>query len=308
MQAICYTKKIFLEEKQKDRFTIGILMMIIATICFSIMMVIVKYLRHLPLMEIILFRNIPIMIVVSIILKNKGIFFYGYNRSLLLLGSLFNTFSVIAYFYTITTMTLAAAVSIKQLSPFFILILASIFLGEKINNKKIIIFIIAFLGAMLIAKPGFNLAIYPVIIGLSGAVLTGLSHISVRRLRLTDHQFVIINYIGFTEGIMAFGILFWQGNFYIPDIRCLFILLLMGLVSFIAQFTFTKAYQMAPVKLVSLYLYLQIIFGTFFGILFFKEYPDIFSIFGVLLIIVCGYLNFRYTKEERNNGSEKQSI
>ncbi len=308
MQAIYHAKQVFLEEKHKDRFNVGILMMIIATICFSIMMVIVKYLRHLPLMEIILFRNIPIIIVVPIILKNKGIFFYGHNRSLLLLGSLFNTFSVIAYFYTITVMTLTSAVSIKQLSPFFILILASIFLGEKINNKKIIIFIIAFLGAILIAKPGFCLVIYPTIIGLLGAVLTGLSHISVRRLRLTDHPLVIINYIGFTEGLIAFVILFWQGNFYIPDILCLLILLLMGLVSFIAQFTFTKAYQLAPAKLVSLYLYLQIIFGTFFGILFFKEYPDIFSMFGVLLIIVCGYLNFRYTKEEGNNKIEKQSI
>ena len=50
---------------------------------------------------------------------------------------------------------------------------------------------------------------------------------------------------------------------------------------------------MAPTKLISLYLYLQIIFGALLGVLFFKEIPDLFSIFGASLIIISGYLNYK---------------
>lgn len=282
-----------MEKNGEDKSNMGILMMIIATICFSLMAAMVKFLRHLPVMEIIFFRNIPIMLIIPLILKNKKISFWGNNKPLLLLRSLLSGFAVIAYFYTITVMILTEAVTIKQLSPFFIIFLASIFLGEKIDFGKITFFILAFLGALLVVKPGFRLDIYPAVIALLGAISTAGSHVALRSLRLTDHPLVIVNYFGYSIGLISFGILLWQDNFIIPDALSLFILLLLGLVGLGGQFTLTKAYQMAPPKLVSLYLYLQIIFGALLGILFFREIPDLLSIFGAFLIIVSGYLNYK---------------
>ena len=268
-------------------------MMIIATICFSLISVMVKFLGHLPVMEITFFRNIPTMLIIPLILKNKKISFFGNNKTLLLLRSLLSGFSAIANFYTITVMILTDAITIKQLSPFFIILLASVFLGEKIDFKKITIFILAFLGALLVVKPGFRLDIYPTAIALLGAMLTAGSHVTTRSLRLTDHPIVIVNYYGYTNGLISFGILLWQGNFILPDALSLFVLLLLGLVGLVGQFSLTKAYQMAPAKLVSFYLYLQIIFGALLGELLFKEIPDLFSIFGASLIIISGYLNYK---------------
>ena len=282
-----------LEKNGEDKSNMGILMMIIATICFSLMAAMVKFLRHLPVMEIIFFRNIPIVLIIPLILKNKKISFWGNNKPLLFLRSLLSGFAAIAYFYTITVMILTEAVTIKQLSPFFIIFLASIFLREKIDFRKITFFILAFLGALLVVKPGFRLDIYPAVIALLGAISTAGSHVALRSLRLTDHPLVIVNYFGYSIGLISFGILLWQGNFIIPDALSLFILLLLGLVGLGGQFTLTKAYQMAPPKLVSLYLYLQIIFGALLGILFFREIPDLLSIFGAFLIIVSGYLNYK---------------
>ncbi len=282
-----------LEKNGEDKFNMGILMMIIATICFSLMAAMVKFLRHLPVMEIIFFRNIPIMLIIPLILKNKKISFWGNNKPLLLLRSLLSGFAAIAFFYTITVMILTDAVTIKQLSPFFIMLLASIFLGEKIDFRRITIFILAFLGALLVVKPGFRLDIYPAVIALLGAISTAGSHVALRSLRLTDHPLVIVNYFGYSIGLISFGTLLWQGNFIIPDALSLFVLLLLGLVGLGGQFALTKAYQMAPTKLVSLYLYLQIIFGALLGVLFFKEIPDLLSMFGASLIIISGYLNYK---------------
>ena len=282
-----------LEKNGEDKSNMGILMMIIATICFSLMAAMVKFLRHLPVMEIIFFRNIPIVLIIPLILKNKKISFWGNNKPLLFLRSLLSGFAAIAYFYTITVMILTEAVTIKQLSPFFIIFLASIFLREKIDFRKITFFILAFLGALLVVKPGFRLDIYPAVIALLGAISTAGSHVALRSLRLTDHPLVIVNYFGYSIGLISFGILLWQGNFIIPDALSLFILLLLGLVGLGGQFTLTKAYQMAAPKSVSLYLYLQIIFGALLGMLFFKEIPDLLSIFGASLIIISGYLNYK---------------
>ena len=271
----------------------GIIMMIIASICFTLMAVAVHFLRELSLTEIIFFRNLPIMLIVPLMLKQRKISFWGNNKSLLILRSLVSGFVMVAYFYSITAMNLTDAVTIKQLSPFFIILLASILLGEKISFKIAFIFILAFIGAVLVVKPGFRSDIYPAIIGLLGAVLTAGSHVGLRQLRLTDHPLVIVNYFGYTIGLLSFGFLLWQGNFSIPNISSLFILILLGLVGLGGQIALTKAYQMAPTNLVSLYLYSQIIFSAFLGILFFKEIPDLFTISGATLIIISGYLNYK---------------
>ena len=110
------------------------------------------------------------------------------------------------------------------------------------------------------------------------------------------------NYFGYIIGLVSFGVLLWQGNFYIPDILSLFILILLGLVGLEAQIALTKAYQMAPTNLVSLYLYSQIIFSIFLGIFFFKEIPDLFSIFGASLIIISGYLNYKLNLKLKGRG------
>ena len=271
----------------------GILMMIFASICFTLMAVAVHSLKELSLTEIIFFRNLPIMLTVPLMLKHRKISFWGNNKPLLILQSLLSGSVLVAYFYSIKAMNLTDAVTIKQLSPFFIILLASILLGEKISFKLVTIFILAFLGALLVVKPGFRSDIYPAIIGLLGAILTAGSHVALRQLRLTDHPLVIVNYLGYTIGLLSFGVLLWQGNFCIPNTSSLFILILLGLVGLGGQIALTRAYQMAPTKLVSFYLYLQIIFGALLGVLFFKEIPDLFTMFGAALIIISGYLNYK---------------
>ncbi len=85
-----------------------------------------------------------------------------------------------------------------------------------------------------------------------------------------------------------------QNNFVVPSISDLFFLILLGVCALVSQYTLTKAYQMAPANLISLYNYSQIIFVSVFGLLFFKEIPDIFSIIGAGCIIISGYLNYMY--------------
>lgn len=275
----------------------GILMMVIAAICFAVLAMLIKFIPNIPLMEIILFRNISIMLVIPLMILKEGIPILGNNRPLLLLRSIFTVFAMTSYFYTIKVMILTDALTIKSLAPFLSIFFAAIILKEKIGFKHISIFIVGFLGMLLIVKPGIRSDIFPAIIGLGGATLTAIGYIMIRYLRSEDHPLVIVNYFGYVIGLTALGVLLWQKNFIIPDTKSLIILLLIGIAGLGGQYFLTLSYYIAPPKLVSLYLYLQIVFSAIFDTFIIKKAPDLLSISGASLIIVSGYLNYKLKGE-----------
>lgn len=113
-------------------------------------------------------------------------------------------------------------------------------------------------------------------------------------MRLTDHHLVIINYYAYISGLLSLIVLvFSKNNLNIPTLNDLLILFLIGIIALVAQITLTKAYQIAPASLVSLYTYSQIIFAGIFSLLFFKEIPSLLSLSGAALIVISGYLNYR---------------
>ena len=277
--------------------TQGILMMVIAAICFAVLAMLIKFIPNIPLMEIILFRNIPIMLIVPLILIKKGIPILGNKKPLLLLWGLLSTFSTISYFYTIKVMIFTDAVSVKQFSPFLSVFFAAIFLREKIGFKQVLIFVFGFFGVLLVVKPGIRADISPALIGLGGATLQAMGFTVVHYLRLSDHPMVVVNYFGYVVGLSSLGVLLWQGNFIIPDLKSLIILVLIGVAGLGGQYFLTLSYHMAPPKLVSLYLYLLIVFSVIFDTFIIKKAPDLFSLFGASLIIIAGYLNYKLKAE-----------
>ncbi len=254
----------------------------------------VKQVRHLPLMEIMFFKNIPTMIIIPIVLKKMNIPLLGNNKPFILFGGFLGLTAELAKFYTFTVMLLADASTIHRLSPFFIFFLAGIFLKEKLSFRRIPFFMLAFLGGLLVIKPGLRVDMFPAIIALLAAISIAVVHVTLRHLRLTDHYLVITNYFGYIGGLVSLTILLLQKSFKVPDSSDLLILTLLGVVALIPRIAFIKAYQLAPASLLSLYTYSQIIFASVFGLLFFKEIPNILSIIGACFIIISGYLNYRF--------------
>lgn len=278
----------------KDNYKLGIFFILISCLCFSLIAVGVKQVGHLPLMEIVFFQNIPAMIIIPIILKKMNISLLGNNKLFLWCSGFLNVIIQLAKFYTFTVMLLADATTIHRLSPFFIFFLSGIFLKEKISFRRIPLFLFAFLGGLLVIKPGFRVEMFPAMIALVAAISIALNHVNLRHLRLTDHYLVITNYVVYIGGLTSLVILLWQKSFQVPSSADLFILILIGLLALFAQITLTKAYQIAQASLLSLYTYSQIIFSSFFGLMFFKEIPDLLTIVGASFIIISGYLNYRF--------------
>ena len=187
----------------KDNYKAGIFFIITASICLVLMAVMVKQVRHLPLMEIMFFKDIPTMIIIPIILKNMNIPLLGNNKPFLWFGGFLGIITALAKFYTFTFMFLADAITIHRLSPFFIFFLAGIFLKEKLSFRRIPFFMLAFLGGLLVIKPGLRVDMFPAIIALLAAISIAVQHVTLRHLRLTDHYLVITNYFGYIGGLVS---------------------------------------------------------------------------------------------------------
>ena len=75
------------------------------------------------------------------------------------------------------------------------------------------------------------------------------------------------------------------------------LLLVGGGIAAGGQFAITAAYYHAPARDISIYDYTQLIFSTLFGIIFFDQIADLYSIIGYAIIVSMAVLNFVWTKK-----------
>lgn len=282
---------------KKDNYRLGIVLMIITAFFFASIAFIIKLLDNIPLMEIVLFRNLSSMIIVPIIIVTKQqTTLLGRNKPLLFLRGFLGTLGMIAMFYTYTKMPITDSITIQRLSPFFIIIMSIIFLHEKYSFKQFPIILLAFTGALFVIKPGFRADIFPAIVALISAILMGAAHVVIRYLRLSDNYWVIINYYAYIAGFTAIISLVWQRNFVIPNLIDFILLLILGLTAFGSQISLTLAYRFAPASIVAPYLYTQILFAAILEIGFLQVFPDMLTWIGSSTIIISGVLNYQFNR------------
>lgn len=297
-----------MNNQPRDNKSLGIFYIIISSLCLAFMSVLIKKVGHLPIMEIMVFQNLPSMIILPIVLMKMRIPIFGNNKPLLIMNGFVSLFAQLTKFYTFTVMLLADATTIHRLSPFMVFFLSGIFLKEKLSYKRIPILVLSFFGGLLVIKPGFQNEIFPFLVALIAAVFISFSQINQRYLRLSDHYLVITNTIAYVSGMGSLFILLLQKSYQSPSLQELFMLILIGIVAMVAWITSTKAFQLSEANILSLYTYSQIIFASIFGLAFFQEFPDYLSVIGAMIIIISGYLNYRLKINGREFGKYPGNI
>ena len=109
----------------------GVVNMLGASLAFSLMQLCVKYLPHLPAVELVFFRSLVSISICLVMMKKLKLNPLGNNRKILLMRGVFGTIALSMFFYTLQQIPLASAVTIQYLSPIFTALFAAIFLKEK---------------------------------------------------------------------------------------------------------------------------------------------------------------------------------
>lgn len=277
--------------------TKGIIFIIISAFGFAMMSTFVKLSGDLPAFQKTFFRNIVSVVVsFAIIIKHKEKFLgKRENQWILILRATFGTIGIVLNFYSIDRLVLSDANMLNKLSPFFVIIFSALFLSEKINLKQIISLIIAFLGALFIIKPSFNLEVIPSLAGLLGAIAAGAAYTCVRALGSREKHYTVVFYFSLfsTIAVLPFTIIVYK---HMSGLQLIY-LLLAGVFASIGQFGITLAYKYAKAKEISIFDYTNIIFAAVISIFVFNIFPDKYSFIGYIIIFLSAFYMFLYNKK-----------
>lgn len=281
--------------KDKDQ---AIIWMLVSALAFALMGAMVKLASQVTVVEKVFFRNlITFLLMLIIIIKEKENPFRQTGATkFLIFRSLAGLAGVILYFYAISNMPLADSTMLNKLSPFFVILFAGIFLKEGFNLRKVIVIILAFLGALLIIKPQFDMTIFPAIAGLLSAVFAGLAYTLVRFLKDKASSSIIVFYFSTISVIASLPMV--VTNFTLPTYTNLLLLISIGIFAGIGQITLTKAYHLAPASEISIYNYASILFATILGLFIGESLPDTLSIIGGLIIFFTAFYNYKLLKKK----------
>ncbi len=266
--------------------------MFLAAVFFSIMTVFVKMLdTRLPASEVVFVRSVISLVITSYMLRHAGFSAFGNRRGLLLLRGLVGFAALVCFFYAIPRMPLADVTVIQYTNPVFVAILAAIFLSEGIRQREVVSVALSLAGVVAISRPAFISKISSVDfdlltagIALAGAVLAAGAYTLVRKLRETEDPLVVVLYFPLVS-VPAAVPLMWNDMVW-PTPHEWLLLAGIGITTQIAQIFLTKGLHAERAARATAVSYIQIVFATLWGVVFFQEVPDVVTVAGGLLVVI----------------------
>lgn len=266
--------------------------MLISVVCFSLMNVVVKYLQHIPATELVLFRSIVSVILSLIMIRQKGLNPFGNNKLWLIIRGVAGVIALTAFFYTLQKMPIGPALTIQYLSPIFTAIFAIFILHERMRPMQWLFFLIAFAGIALIKGFDSDTSLLLVSLGIISAIFSGIAYNAIRKLKDSDNPIVVVFYFPLiATPIMAIVSLF---NWVTPVGWDWLLLILMGVLTQIAQLNMTKAYQIAPVGKVAPLNYIGVLLAIGFDVSLFGVSYNLITLMGISMVVIGVVLNVLY--------------
>lgn len=193
-------------------------------------------------------------------------------------------------FMGLELLPLPEVTAIGYATPIFTLILAAVFLGERIRLVRISAVAIGLLGVLIMISPrlggGEGLtegATLGVLLVIGATVARGFVQIHIRRMVQSEHTAAIVFYFSLTAS--GLSLLTMPFGWILPDAKTLVLLIGAGFVGGVAQILVTSSYRFAPASMLAPYDYVSMLFAIVIGYFWFAELPTLVMLSGALLVI-----------------------
>ena len=192
------------------------------------------------------------------------------------------------FFYSIAKLPLSEAFLLASTAPLFIPLIAYIWIREPVARGVKGAIFIGFVGIVFILKPGLGIFQPIAIVGLSAGAFAALAMVSIRRMSTSEPTIRIVFYFTTLGTLISAVPLVWSWQ--PPEPKIWWLLVLIGLLAAIGQFLLTKGYGLAPAAQVGPFTYMNVVFATLFGWLFWEESLDSVTWIGAILICIAGII------------------
>ena len=192
----------------------------------------------------------------------------------------------ILFFYSISVISLAKALTLAFIHPLIVTALSPVFLNEKVGIKRWIAVLMGFIGALIVIRPGFlefNLAS---LAAFGTGVFYGFYLMITRKLSDTDNPLLTLLFTGVVGAIIMTSVMpvIWVS----PTPNQWLMLACIGLVASVAHGFIIVSYKYADASKLAPLGYSEIITNIMLGYYIFSDFPDLFTFIGLFIIMISG--------------------
>ena len=265
------------------------LWMIAASFLFACMGVCVKFAAEThSAVEITFYRSFISLILMFGLVRLRGVALatphwrWQVTRGALGFSALFS------YFYAITLLPLATAVTLNYTSAIFLALYLG-FAGMRMRRGMLGALVLGLVGVIMLLKPTLHAdQLVGGLVGLGSGVLAGMAYFSVRELGARgEPETRTVFYFSLVSSV---GAAIWLAfsDMHAVDLRSGLLLLGVACFATVAQLAMTRAYSRGKTLMSAALAYSTVIFSSLFGMLFWGEVMDAASWLAIGLIVASG--------------------
>jgi len=278
----------------------GILWMVVTGLLFAFVTGVVRYLgSELPPIEGAFIRYaIGTLMMIPLVYRDWTGVPDRQSLKLHIGRGVVHSVAVSLWFFAMARIPIAEVTAIGYMAPIFVTLGAALFLGERLQIRRISGVVLGFLGAMIIIRPGFQEINLGQMAQLGAAPLFASSFIMAKKLTERVRPLMIVGMLSLfcTLALMPGALLQWRS----PTSEEIAWLSLTALLATAGHYTLTKAFAAAPITVTQPLAFLQLIWAILIGVFLFDEAIDPFVIVGGAIVVTAvTYISHREVQARR---------
>ena len=286
----------------------GVLLMLIATICFSLMHALIRHMStELHPFELAFFRNLFGLLVVMPWfvryglrpLKTKRLGLHGLRAGI-------NVMAMLMFFYALSVTPLADVAALSFTAPIFATVLAIVVLKEVVGRRRWAAILFGFCGTLVLLRPGFEMVSQGQILVVVSALFWACALIVIKILGRTESSVTITTYLILLMAPLSAipAAMVWRT----PTVDQLSVMALMGVLGTFGQLLMTQALKEGDTNVVMPLDFLKMIWAVLLGFFIFGEVPGIFTwLGGAMIFSSITYIAYREHKVRQVGPAEAVS-
>jgi drug/metabolite transporter (DMT)-like permease len=272
--------------------------MLVAGALFACMGVFVKLgADHFSSAELVFYRSLFGLIVIYAIVRGNHYALATSHARMHVWRSASGFAALMLFFYSISMLPLATAVTLNYTAPLFLALFVVAILKERPGMLMLLAVALGFVGVVWLLRPTMGShQMLGGVLGLASGFLSGIAYLNVKQLaNLGEPDWRTVFYFTLFSTLGS-GIWMLIHAFHAITAQNFFILLGMGVCATLAQLAMTRAYREGVTLVVASLAYSTVIFASFFDVVLWGIALDSLSWLAMGLIITSGILASKTTQ------------
>ena len=192
----------------------------------------------------------------------------------------------ICFFYAISVISLAKALTLAFIAPLIVTTFSPIFLNEKVGLRRWSAVIIGFIGSLVVIRPGYVEINLASIAALGTGVMYGFYLIITRKLSTSDNPLLTLLLTGVVGATIISTVMpfVWVK----PSLNQWSIMAAIGIFACIGHLFIILSLKYADASKLAAFSYFEIVTNIIIGYYFFNDFPDNSTFFGLFIIVLSG--------------------